>query len=77
MTPVQLPEVPEPSSGVSVSMVVRLYAGEVLVAELDDPELWCRVFGAILNPKPPCGLCHKTPRKHCCNATQSETNSER
>jgi hypothetical protein len=49
---------------VKVPMLVRLYAGDVLVAEVDDPRLFSAVLKEIL-PKT-CDLCPQVPVDACC-----------
>lgn len=60
-------------NNIKVPMIVRIYAGDVLIAEADDADLFSAVMAAILPKR--CLLCSQTPSEHCCHhtaATQPE-----
>lgn len=51
-------------SGIKVAMRISLYAGDVLVLDIEnDHKLWGQVFNAVYET---CPLCYQVPREHCC-----------
>lgn len=51
-------------SGIHAETVVRLYAGDVLVAEVADAGLFSAVLASILPKR--CALCYQVPAYACC-----------
>ena len=57
---------PDDTSGLSIKvpMMVRLYAGDVLVAEVDDSQLFSAALNIMLPKR--CALCQNVPNGYCC-----------
>lgn len=49
---------------IKVPMLVRIYAGDVLVAEKDDARLFNVVLSEMLPKR--CDLCSQVPLDYCC-----------
>lgn len=49
---------------IKTPMIIRLYAGDVLVAEADDSLLFSAVLAQMLPKR--CNLCMQVPRDACC-----------